>query len=248
MVIDTLLATHTVLLQRGQHEELSQAAIEKISHRYQNPWSASVLRPFKISSLEKAEVMMLRMTSPDCVHWKKPALATWPFSVGKQTSGEPVGPRGLSPNVPPPNSQPLACWYLKAVRSSRGPEATSSTSFLDECPAGQVVLCISSSWMSRDVEGRNPQASQIPGCGLRQPSPSVMDAQGCYSRGSIAWHMGDYEDTNQRNSRRATLVKQSKAALPRTSRPPTLPKLPQREEVGSLACLDLRRKRQAVST
>ncbi|XP_006181357.2 uncharacterized protein C4orf45 homolog [Camelus ferus] len=67
-----------------------------------------------------------------------------------------------------------------------------------------------------------------------QPSPSVMDAQGCYSRGSIAWHMGDYEDTNQRNSRRATLVKQSKAALPRTSRPPTLPKLPQREETHTI--------------
>ena len=58
-----------------------------------------------------------------------------------------------------------------------------------------------------------------------------MDAEGSSSRGFIAWHMGDYEDTSQRNSKPAVLLQQSKAALPIGSRPPKLPKLPKKEEV-----------------
>ena len=58
-----------------------------------------------------------------------------------------------------------------------------------------------------------------------------MDVEGSSSRGFIAWHMGDYEDTSQRNSKRAVLLRQSKAALPIGSRPPKLPKLPKKEEV-----------------
>ncbi|XP_044786317.2 uncharacterized protein C4orf45 homolog [Bubalus bubalis] len=64
-----------------------------------------------------------------------------------------------------------------------------------------------------------------------QPNPSIMDAEGSSSRGFIAWHMGDYEDTSQRNSKPAVLLQQSKAALPIGSRPPKLPKLPKKEEV-----------------
>ena len=64
-----------------------------------------------------------------------------------------------------------------------------------------------------------------------------MDAEGSSSRGFIAWHMGDYEDTSQRNSKRAVLLRQSKAALPigsRQPKPPKLPKLPKKEEVRIL--------------
>ncbi|XP_057582949.1 uncharacterized protein C4orf45 homolog [Hippopotamus amphibius kiboko] len=64
-----------------------------------------------------------------------------------------------------------------------------------------------------------------------QPNPAIMNAEGSFSRGFIAWHMGDYEDTNQRNSKRAVVLRQSKAALPIVSRPPKLPKLPKKEEV-----------------
>uniref|UniRef100_A0A9L0KCA7 Sperm microtubule inner protein 2 n=1 Tax=Equus asinus TaxID=9793 RepID=A0A9L0KCA7_EQUAS len=63
-----------------------------------------------------------------------------------------------------------------------------------------------------------------------QPKPSIMDALGKYSRAFIAWHMGDFEHTNQRNSKWAILVRQSKAALPRASRPPKLPQLPIKEK------------------
>uniref|UniRef100_A0AC11D0T6 Sperm microtubule inner protein 2 n=1 Tax=Ovis aries TaxID=9940 RepID=A0AC11D0T6_SHEEP len=70
-----------------------------------------------------------------------------------------------------------------------------------------------------------------------QPNPSIMDTEGSSSRGFIAWHMGDYEDTSQRNSKRAVLLRQSKAALPigsRPPKPPKLPKLPKKEEVRIL--------------
>nr|XP_054365033.1 uncharacterized protein C4orf45 homolog [Mirounga angustirostris] len=63
-----------------------------------------------------------------------------------------------------------------------------------------------------------------------QPKPDIMDMQGKYSRGFIAWHMGNYENTNERNSKGAVLVRQSTAALPRASRSPKLPKLPRKEE------------------
>uniref|UniRef100_A0A8D1RII7 Uncharacterized protein n=3 Tax=Sus scrofa TaxID=9823 RepID=A0A8D1RII7_PIG len=63
-----------------------------------------------------------------------------------------------------------------------------------------------------------------------QPNPSIMDAEGSFSRGSVAWHMGDYENTDQRNSKRAVLLRQSKSALPRAYRPPKLPKLPEKEK------------------
>uniref|UniRef100_A0A671F025 Sperm microtubule inner protein 2 n=1 Tax=Rhinolophus ferrumequinum TaxID=59479 RepID=A0A671F025_RHIFE len=61
-----------------------------------------------------------------------------------------------------------------------------------------------------------------------QPKPCIMDMLGRFSRGSIAWHMGDYEDINQRNSKAAALIRQNKAALPGASRPPKLP--PKKEE------------------
>ncbi|XP_058133358.1 protein SPMIP2 [Dasypus novemcinctus] len=62
-----------------------------------------------------------------------------------------------------------------------------------------------------------------------QPKPCILDMQG-YSRGAIAWHLGDYEDTNQRNSKWAILVRQSKS--PRATRPSKLQKLPPKEEKG----------------
>ncbi|XP_054941768.1 protein SPMIP2 [Physeter macrocephalus] len=71
-----------------------------------------------------------------------------------------------------------------------------------------------------------------------QPNPSIMDAEDSFSRGFIAWHMGDYEDTNQRNSKRAILLRQSQAALPRVSRPPKLPKLPKEQEKSRLRPLN----------
>ncbi|XP_051055392.1 uncharacterized protein C4orf45 homolog [Phodopus roborovskii] len=60
-----------------------------------------------------------------------------------------------------------------------------------------------------------------------QPKPSVLDKQE-YSRGFLAWNMGDYEDTQQRNCKRAILVKQS--IQPRTTLPSRLPRLPRKEE------------------
>ncbi|XP_044911664.1 uncharacterized protein C4orf45 homolog isoform X1 [Felis catus] len=62
-----------------------------------------------------------------------------------------------------------------------------------------------------------------------QPKPYIMDMQGRFSRGSIAWHMGDYENTDQRNSKAAVLVRQSTAELPRASKQPKLPKRPRKE-------------------
>ena len=75
-----------------------------------------------------------------------------------------------------------------------------------------------------------------------------MDAEGSFSRGFIAWHMGDYEDISQRNSKRAILLRQSQAALPRVSRPPKLPKLPKDQEVQSFAFRNHHRKSQPVLT
>ncbi|XP_032990211.1 uncharacterized protein C4orf45 homolog [Rhinolophus ferrumequinum] len=70
--------------------------------------------------------------------------------------------------------------------------------------------------------GREPAVLEL------QPKPCIMDMLGRFSRGSIAWHMGDYEDINQRNSKAAALIRQNKAALPGASRPPKLP--PKKEE------------------
>ncbi|XP_053514711.1 uncharacterized protein C4orf45 homolog [Artibeus jamaicensis] len=63
-----------------------------------------------------------------------------------------------------------------------------------------------------------------------QPKPYVMDMLGRFSRGRIAWNIGDYENTNLRNSRAASLVRQSKAALPRASRLPKPPKPAKQEK------------------
>ncbi|XP_042839620.1 uncharacterized protein C4orf45 homolog isoform X1 [Panthera tigris] len=68
-----------------------------------------------------------------------------------------------------------------------------------------------------------------------QPKPYIMDMQGRFSRGSIAWHMGDYENTDQRNSKAAVLVRQSTAELPRASKQPKLPKRPRKETDSLLA-------------
>ncbi|XP_015448763.2 uncharacterized protein C4orf45 homolog [Pteropus alecto] len=65
-----------------------------------------------------------------------------------------------------------------------------------------------------------------------QPRPPIMDMLGRFSRGSIAWHMGDYETISERNSKGSVLVRQSKAsAVPGVSTPPKLPKLPKKQEV-----------------
>uniref|UniRef100_A0A8C2QHL2 Predicted gene, 17359 n=1 Tax=Cricetulus griseus TaxID=10029 RepID=A0A8C2QHL2_CRIGR len=61
-----------------------------------------------------------------------------------------------------------------------------------------------------------------------QPKPSVLDKLGGYSRGFLAWNMSDFEDAQQRNSKRAILVKQSKS--PGTTLTPRLPKLSWKEE------------------
>ncbi|XP_057612702.1 uncharacterized protein C4orf45 homolog [Chionomys nivalis] len=66
-----------------------------------------------------------------------------------------------------------------------------------------------------------------------QPKPSVLDMQGENSRAFLAWSMSDYEDSQQRDSQRAILVKQSKS--PRPSLPSRLPKLPKKEEKGARA-------------
>ncbi|KAM7141618.1 protein SPMIP2 [Molossus nigricans] len=65
----------------------------------------------------------------------------------------------------------------------------------------------------------------------RQPKPCIMDMLGRFSRGRIAWNMGDYENISERNSTGATLVRQNKTALPGASRPPKLPKPPKKEKV-----------------
>ncbi|NP_689756.2 protein SPMIP2 [Homo sapiens] len=63
-----------------------------------------------------------------------------------------------------------------------------------------------------------------------QPKPHVLDMQGKQSRASFAWHMSAFEDTDQRNSKWAILVRQCKSSLPRASKPPKLPKLPKKEK------------------
>ncbi|KAL4679226.1 hypothetical protein H8959_008876, partial [Pygathrix nigripes] len=63
-----------------------------------------------------------------------------------------------------------------------------------------------------------------------QPKPHVLDMQGKQSRASFAWHVSDFEDTDRRNSKWATLVRQSKSSLPRASKPFKLPKLPKKEK------------------
>ncbi|NP_001019472.2 uncharacterized protein C4orf45 homolog isoform 1 [Rattus norvegicus] len=61
-----------------------------------------------------------------------------------------------------------------------------------------------------------------------QPKPFVLNQQQGYSRGFLAWNMGDYENIQQRDSKRAILLKQSK--LLRSTPPSRLPKLPSKEE------------------
>ncbi|KAM5255815.1 protein SPMIP2 [Ctenodactylus gundi] len=63
-----------------------------------------------------------------------------------------------------------------------------------------------------------------------QPKPYVLDKQG-KSRAFLAWHMGDHEDSDQRNSKWAVLVRESKSLSSRASEPPKLPKLPTKREV-----------------
>ncbi|KAL2781053.1 uncharacterized protein WCI35_009504, partial [Daubentonia madagascariensis] len=63
-----------------------------------------------------------------------------------------------------------------------------------------------------------------------QPKPYILDMQGKYSRGFLAWHMGDYEETNQRNSKWAILVRQNKSPSPRAFKSSKLPTLPKNEK------------------
>lgn len=79
---------------------------------------------------------------------------------------------------------------------------------------------------------RSFQLDNQPICSyFRQPKPFIMDTLGKFSRGRIAWNMGDYENTDQRDSRGATLVRQAKAAPPADSRPRKRPMPPKKEEV-----------------
>lgn len=71
----------------------------------------------------------------------------------------------------------------------------------------------------------------------RQPKPFVLNQQQGYSRAFLAWNMGDYENIQQRDSKRAILVKQSK--LLRSTPPSRLPKLPSKEEKVSCHFLDV---------
>ncbi|XP_012373352.1 uncharacterized protein C4orf45 homolog [Octodon degus] len=64
-----------------------------------------------------------------------------------------------------------------------------------------------------------------------QPKPSILDQQGRYSRAFLAWHVGDHEDTHQRDSEGAALVRQSKSS-PRKAQPPRLPALATKEEAS----------------
>ncbi|NP_001136425.1 uncharacterized protein C4orf45 homolog isoform 2 [Mus musculus] len=61
-----------------------------------------------------------------------------------------------------------------------------------------------------------------------QPKAFVLNKQLGYSRGFLAWNMSDYEDIEQRNSKRAILVKQSK--LIRSNLPSRLPKLQEKKK------------------
>ncbi|XP_036280258.1 uncharacterized protein C4orf45 homolog [Pipistrellus kuhlii] len=80
-----------------------------------------------------------------------------------------------------------------------------------------------------------------------QPKPFIMDTLGKFSRGRIAWNMGDYENTDQRDSRGATLVRQAKAAPPGDSRPWKQPMPPKKEEVGAFAFMTHHRRHKALS-
>ncbi|XP_055974997.1 protein SPMIP2 [Sorex fumeus] len=62
-----------------------------------------------------------------------------------------------------------------------------------------------------------------------QPKPAIMDKRGKFSRGSLAWHMGEFENDNERDSKYAVLIKQDRETLPRLSRPPKLPKKNKKE-------------------
>ncbi|XP_006867999.1 PREDICTED: uncharacterized protein C4orf45 homolog [Chrysochloris asiatica] len=64
-----------------------------------------------------------------------------------------------------------------------------------------------------------------------QPKPYIMDMQGRYSRGSFAWQLGDFENTNKRNSKWTILVRQSKSSAPRASIPSKLPKISYKDQV-----------------
>ncbi|XP_040827312.1 uncharacterized protein C4orf45 homolog [Ochotona curzoniae] len=78
-----------------------------------------------------------------------------------------------------------------------------------------------------------------------QPAPSVLDKQGKYSRGFLAWHLSDYEDTDQRKSQGAALVRQRKSPA-RVSGAAKPPKAPQKEEVGSPITLHNQKKNDLV--
>ncbi|XP_012591075.2 protein SPMIP2 [Microcebus murinus] len=60
-----------------------------------------------------------------------------------------------------------------------------------------------------------------------QPKPHILDMQGKYSRAFMAWHTDNYEETTQRNSKWAVLVRQSKSP---SVRPCEQSKLPKKEK------------------
>lgn len=80
---------------------------------------------------------------------------------------------------------------------------------------------------------------------FRQPKPFILDKQGRHGRGFMAWNMSDYEDTTQRNSKWAVLVRQSKLPSPRASKPSKLPKLTKTEAVWPIVFLNHHRNNSA---
>ncbi|XP_037593527.1 uncharacterized protein C4orf45 homolog isoform X2 [Cebus imitator] len=94
--------------------------------------------------------------------------------------------------------------------------------------AGVNMTTLSVTGMNNGLWGRQEGIFLSQCC--RQPKPHVLDMQGKHSRASFAWHMSDFEDTDRRDSKWATLVRQSKSLTPRTSELSKLPKLPKKEK------------------
>lgn len=116
------------------------------------------------------------------------------------------------------NVQELGIWRCRVGRHLEPPQ--------QEADRPGFLMPPTADWQA--AVSRPSPLTQLPCCFCRQPKPFVLDKQGGYSRGFLAWNMSDYEDTDQRNSKRAILVKQSK--LLRTTLPSRLPKLPRKEE------------------
>ncbi|XP_074085151.1 protein SPMIP2 [Macrotis lagotis] len=70
-----------------------------------------------------------------------------------------------------------------------------------------------------------------------QPRPKLLDLQGNCSRAGLAWHLGDYENINERHSRWATAVRSMKGNSMSFSSCPKLPQVTTRHNERSLDCI-----------